>query len=670
MAAKPTPFSSSPPYGASPDEWAHFDVILGLTTDLLPVVSNPNAKISEHSKMRDLGKTPSRYNQAGFVAGIAKWSQHYATGQEIDAWSRRPDYGICIQTRTVRALDVDVTDPEQAHAIAQVIARHLGQLPRRWRNNSSKALFAFALPGEFYKRTIRTEHGIIEFLAQGQQFIAVGTHPSGARYEWQGGLPESFPEVPKDAFERLWLELVARFATEDPTESKASTKLKTLDAAIQSDATAQALMDKDMVLSSERDGRLHIICPFADEHTTDSSESATTYFPANTGGYATGHFKCLHAHCEHRSDEDFRQALGVYEDDFEVIPEEDDAPSPEQLERFKVVPAAEFAVAAPAKWIIKDVLPQATLAVVYGGAGSGKTFFMLDMVGAIAQGQPWRGKRTRKGRVVYIVAEGAGGFRSRLKAWAQQNEVDLASVEIGVVGDAPNLMAAPDVKALLAAIKDFGPTDVIVVDTLAQTMPGGDENSAESVGKALLHCRMLHLQTGALVVLVHHAGKDASKGARGWSGLRAAADAEIEISRVDNDRVASVTKMKDGMDGAEFGFRLNTIVVGVDDDGDDITSCVIEHTDALPRAQRRQAGPKGTNERIVLRTLADLQGLTGDGVTASELIDAAVNQLTGPEEGKRDRRREVVLRALESLIADGVVVKNNEQLAILGEEQP
>ena len=57
-------------YGATPQEWAHFDVVLGLTEDLLPVVSNPNAVISPQSKMKGLGKTPSRYNRQREVAGI------------------------------------------------------------------------------------------------------------------------------------------------------------------------------------------------------------------------------------------------------------------------------------------------------------------------------------------------------------------------------------------------------------------------------------------------------------------------------------------------------------------------------------------------------------------------------------------------------------------------
>mgnify|MGYP003346413027 CR=1 FL=1 len=109
--------------------------------------------------------------------------------------------------------------------------------------------------------------------------------------------------------------------------------------------------------------------------------------------------------------------------------------------------------------------------------------------------------------------------------------------------------------------------DVVIVDTWAQTTPGANENSGEDMGKALAHCKGIHRATGAMVMLVHHSGKDASRGARGWSGLRAAADVELEVVRADEARSLTVTKLKDGEDGAEFAFRLESVVLGLDEDG-------------------------------------------------------------------------------------------------------
>jgi len=256
------PIDSARP-GALPSEWDHFSLILGLTGDLLPVVSNLKATISPQSAMKSLGKTPSRYNGDGQAVGIPDWTKYQATDANVEAWQKQRDFGICLQTRTIRALDIDVPDPELAECISIFIAQHLDQaLPMRMRGNASKFLLAFELPGEFYKRAFKCASGIVEFLATGQQFIACGTHTSGARYEWVGGLPSSFPVLSAQQFETLWVALSEAFAIEAPSESKAPTKAKALADAIHSDPTAQHLYREGFVLKEERDGRLHITCPF------------------------------------------------------------------------------------------------------------------------------------------------------------------------------------------------------------------------------------------------------------------------------------------------------------------------------------------------------------------------------------------------------------------------
>lgn len=338
-------------------------------------------------------------------------------------------------------------------------------------------------------------------------------------------------------------------------------------------------------------------------------------------------------------------------DDFDVVAPEPGAapttaPAPKGP-RFRVQPVAEFLQRTRATWLVKGVLPQAGLAVVFGESGSGKTFFVLDVVGAIARGAEWRGRRVRQGAVVYVCAEGEAGFRNRLQAYCQFHGLD--DLPLGVIPDAPNLLEKGDVKDLLAALKAHGPADVIVLDTFAQVMPGGNENSGEDVGRALAHCRALHRATGALVILVHHAGKDASKGARGWSGLRAAADAEIEIERNEDARAARITKLKDAEDGAEFGFRLSGLEIGTDDDGEAITSCVVAHGEV----ERKKAMPKGDKQKLVLRIAEDMLDLA-DSITTTELVDAVVNQIPFDKaDGKRDLRRQHVLQALESLAASG-----------------
>lgn len=345
------------------------------------------------------------------------------------------------------------------------------------------------------------------------------------------------------------------------------------------------------------------------------------------------------------------------EDDFDVVVEA----SPRK--RFEVIPAHEFIQRPAPQWIIQKVLPQAELAVVFGESGSGKSFLVLDMVAAIARGTAWREFATTQGKVVYVAAEGAGGFRNRLKAYARQHDIALEQIPLGIVPDAPNLMKLEDTTALIDAIKAYGTTSVVVVDTFAQVTPGANENAGEDMGKALAHCKRIRAATGALVILIHHSGKDATRGARGWSGLRAAADAEIEIQRSDNDRVAIVTKLKDGEDGAEFGFRLATVPVDEDESGV-VSSCVIEHT-AVNKAQRVKE-PKGAKEKLVLRVVNEMLDLTTGEVKVDEVIRTAVDQLPFDNvEGKRDMRRRDVMRALESLSGAGRVAISGGSVGLM-----
>lgn len=662
--------------GATSADWAHFAVMLGLTADLLPVVSNQDAVIDPESSMKALGKTPSRYNGSRRAVGFAKWTQYRATDADITKWMREPDYGICLQTREVRALDIDVDDPVLAKQIHDfILSKH--NLPERYRQNASKHLFCFRLAGEFSKRKFKTTSGIVEFLATGQQFIAAGFHTSGVQYEWRGGLPDDIPGLSSIQFEQLWSGLADRFAAGDSaTTSVASSKHTKLADAATNDPTATQLLALGVVVKTERDGRLHITCPWEAEHTSASSESATTYWPAHTGGYVHGHFDCRHAHCEARTDAEFKAALGIVDADlmadFEVLADEQPINPDETAKamRFQPIHGDEFAQLVATEWIIKGVLPKAELGIVFGESGSGKTFKVLDIAMAVATGTEWRQRAVTQGAVVYIAAEGSGGFKKRLRSYAQHHLLDLSDVPLYVIPAAPNLLQKADALDVAKAVLSLGvKTSLVIIDTLAQTTAGGNENSGEDMGLALSHCKGIHKATGAMVLLVHHSGKDTSKGARGWSGLRAACDVELEVTRFDQERILALTKQKDGDDMLEFGFKLTTVSLGFDSDGDEITSCVTEPVDGTQRKVRGTGKKLGHNERLVLRTMGEMMSGEGEGAQVGRLIELVSAQMLPPDEGKKDRRREMAHRAIQALQdAEKVAVNDRGELFVMGEE--
>ena len=339
-------------------------------------------------------------------------------------------------------------------------------------------------------------------------------------------------------------------------------------------------------------------------------------------------------------------------DDFEVIedtPEEKQAAA-ERASRFAVLPASEILKRKPPGWLVKDTIPDAELVLVYGASGSGKSFVMIDLAMALARGVPWFGRKVRQCPVVYVCAEGAGGFGKRLRAYAIHQALDLADVPLWVMETAPNLLKADDLKALIQAIKPLNPA-VVIMDTLARMTPGANENAGEDMGLAIDNCSKVTRATGARVFLVHHTGKDESRGARGWSGMRAASDAEFEVVRdkATGKRWLETTKEKDTADEGRIGFRLETVVVDIDDDGDAVSSCVLAPDEAPEGA--RGTRPKDTKrklgawEQMVMETVAELR-LGGD-VLLSELVIRAADKRS--EQGTVKFRRASAKRAAVGL---------------------
>jgi hypothetical protein len=327
--------------------------------------------------------------------------------------------------------------------------------------------------------------------------------------------------------------------------------------------------------------------------------------------------------------------------------------------RFTVQRAADFTAGPPSIWHIRGVLPAGELCVVYGASGSGKSFVVLDMACAIAAGDEWRGLAVNQGRVVYVVAEGRSGFRKRLEALRARGCIDLDTLPLGIVAECPRLLDGDEVE-LAAAIDAAGGASLVVIDTLAQAMAGGDENSAVDMGRALAACKLIHQATGATVLLVHHCGKEAAKGARGWSGLRAAADAELEVVRKADARTIRLTKQKDGDDSGAYPFALDVIDLGVDEDLCTITSCVVRHLDDVPVSfdDGGSPEPRGKWQRHLWYAMKELDG----AVTRDALVRAAVAREPEPGEGKRDVRKQQVLRALGEMLAGGWFAEAGSQV--------
>ncbi len=297
-------------------------------------------------------------------------------------------------------------------------------------------------------------------------------------------------------------------------------------------------------------------------------------------------------------------------------------------------------------FIVADLLGAGTLAVVYGDSNSGKTYFTLDLVLHIAAGQPWRGRQVRRGLVLYVAAEGGHGIRNRLAAY-RKHAPWTAGATLAVLPQTVDLLdphadAGPLVDLARAAAGEAGEAAaVIVLDTLARVMPGGNENASEDMSDLVANCDRVRSDTGATVILIHHAGKDATKGARGHSSLRAAADTEILVEGQQGTRTASVTKQRDLPGGQRFGFDLVSVELGVNPETKaPVTACLVATKDApvgirKPPTGKRQAAilrlvvAEAGEGRPVLTTAAIVQlARDQDGMAKSSAYDAVMSLTT------------------------------------------
>lgn len=232
--------------------------------------------------------------------------------------------------------------------------------------------------------------------------------------------------------------------------------------------------------------------------------------------------------------------------------------------------------------LVEGLMTIGSLTVVYGDSNSGKTFWAMSVATAIATGSDCYGRQTDPGLVVYLASEAPASIRSRMQAIKKFHGCSLENLAMVPVpmnfysGD----QDAHDVIELVRAIEvaKGKPVRLIIGDTLARMSAGANENSGEDMGPVMARFDQVATATGAAMMIIHHNGKDAARGARGWSGIRAHIDTEIEVSEKDGVRSVTVTKQRElPTKGETIYFKLEVIEMGTTKFGAPATTCVAIH---------------------------------------------------------------------------------------------
>ena len=262
--------------------------------------------------------------------------------------------------------------------------------------------------------------------------------------------------------------------------------------------------------------------------------------------------------------------------------------------RFKLSRFDEIKPDAGAQYLVKGLLPSTGLAVIWGAPKCGKSFWTFDILMHIVLDWEYRGRRVKPGAVVYCALEGAQGFKRRVEAFRQAKLAEsadaappffLMATPLSLVADQAQLVA--DIRAQVGDAKPVA----VCIDTLNRSI-AGSENDDEAMGAYVRAADAIRAAFDCLVVIVHHSGYSAER-PRGHSSLVGALDVQISVKRDSADNIVTELELaKDEATGLQFVSRLNVVEIGCDDDGDPITSCVVEPADETCNPTEKKAAAK------------------------------------------------------------------------------
>lgn len=203
--------------------------------------------------------------------------------------------------------------------------------------------------------------------------------------------------------------------------------------------------------------------------------------------------------------------------------------------------------------LVGEYLTLDSTAVLYGASSAGKTFVATSLAMSVSTGSWWFGREVVKGPVLYIAAESPSVLGERVGAWQTHENVPLNGVHW--YPHAASLLDPVDAATVAGYAAEHGIV-LVVIDTLARCMVGGDENSGRDMGLVVRSLDTIREACGGCVLVVHHSGKDTERGSRGHSSLRAAVDTELEV-RGGDGQVAIVTrKQRAGAEPEPLNLRL------------------------------------------------------------------------------------------------------------------
>lgn len=255
-------------------------------------------------------------------------------------------------------------------------------------------------------------------------------------------------------------------------------------------------------------------------------------------------------------------------------------------------------------FLINDILETDSHGILGGASMAFKTFADLRIVYSICTGADFMGHSVYKtGKVLYVCGEGEGALARRLKA-LQIAESDFNG-NLLVLKSNISIDNKVDMDRLKFAIMIIKPA-LVVFDTFASLVSETDENAPYQVAKALRLIKETCRNGYTSSLIVHHYGKDATKGMRGASNFINDMDFAIEMTRATDSMITTMSckKMKDGENFQDIHMEAIVVELGLTrQDGKVTTSLVLKMADYVPSENKSKGKPLDPTSQNILSAI-------------------------------------------------------------------
>ncbi len=321
-------------------------------------------------------------------------------------------------------------------------------------------------------------------------------------------------------------------------------------------------------------------------------------------------------------------------------------------QRVRLLSISQLATMPPPTFLINEAITINGLSMLWGRSGSLKSFAALDQALSVATGLAWHGRAVKKGRVVYLAAEGARGLASRAMGWMKTRGRDCSEPDFQIIPHSLALSTPDDMDALIATLAGGSAISLIVIDTLSRTFGKGNPNQPADMNAFVEGVERLRETTGAHVMVIHHAGKDAANGEIGNEGLRNACDTIFFVKRTEKN----IELINESPRGKQKDFdelkpiKLIPVKIAFEQNGTERTTLILNASEEADQAAepegRAEDVPLGKVEKTIIKALQQAGG-EPLGLTRLSLMTGCSDNRT-------------IIRALGTLNEKGLVIRKDD----------